>query len=311
MAQSAFEQLRETIETDKSDYRARMKAQEDHYFGLRDGQAEKLALDPAEYKKYLDVQAAFHRMGMGNALAVAAQDPAATVLKTKFEWQQEGRRVDERADPILIRQKDANSGFNNVRPYFDLQQTEGKPFYQRQTVLDEAGLVQANKALLKAGRAQVVPVDTLDLPARYDPESNVIHIRSDLTHTEIFKYLPVEMAYSQILKPGMERGDYRLEAEGAAYLIHTRYGAQGLFDEQAKKTKKPELAAPPDFSHVTATYKGFSKDEIMQSIAFVRDRAFEMGDAIDRSINPPAREAYARRPMRDRREREPARPSRK
>lgn len=294
---TAFEELQNRREERKTTFMEQKRQEEQQFFDIRDNAAAHIVTGAAEYVKYLDVQAAFYRMGTHNTLAITGQRPGASVLKTKAEWQQAGRNPRDYEPPVLIRLQDKDSGFYNVNQVYDISQTEGKFYPQRRIALDESTVKEANQNLLSVSRVPVTAVDNLELPAFFDPNENKILIRSNLTHTELFKYLPYEMALATIPREYYNREAYHIEAASAAYVIHKRFGAETLFTDFAKKHKQEDFSKVPDFSGVTHVYGNLKPEEIREALKFNHDTIFTACRRIENAIYPCPRE-QARRPFR-------------
>jgi antirestriction protein ArdC len=205
-----------------------------------------------EWRRYLDVQARFHRYSFPNVMLIMLQCPAATRVASYRRWQEMKRQVRKGEHGIRVwapstrkvaeatpngaedDQHEEVTGFVLV-PVFDISQTDGEPLPEVVHLLegeDPAGIFGRLAAVAEGMGFKVTTSPEIPghpgangLCEYRDDGRTVITVASNRSPLQMIKSLAHEITHA-ILHCGSElpRGRKELEAESGAYVVCRHLG---------------------------------------------------------------------------------------
>ena len=127
-------------------------------------------------------------------------------------------------------------------------------------------------------------VSQLGAPARYDERNLCITIDPSYGEAEVFSALATEIGYARGHDKGrnmdFDRRDYQLDAESIGYMLCRRFGVD---------------CKAPQTGEVARLYEGYEPTDRGEALEALRKAARNMGDGIERSIQPRQQERGRRR----------------
>ena len=124
----------------------------------------------------------------------------------------------------------------------------------------------------------------LDAPARYNERNCVLEINTEYSAGQVFAALATEISYARIHDRGMnrdyDRESFQLTAESIGFMVCRRFGVD---------------CPVPDTAGVEKFYGYYAPDERGKSLDLMRQTARNMGDTVERSIQPRQQEHNASR----------------
>jgi antirestriction protein ArdC len=201
----------------------------------------KAAMDDAGFRRYLDVQARFHRYSPSNVWLIASQCPTATHVAGYRAWQALGRQVRKGEKGIRIfvpftrkREENEEEGTRKVTGFgvgtvFDVAQTDGEPLPEPPVAMLEGDV---NRALREAveGWVQDEGLALKRIPGLrengyYSPLAQEIGIKAELPDRHAFKTLVHEAAHHVARHSGeSDAAERETVAECAAYVTLKHFG---------------------------------------------------------------------------------------
>ena len=122
------------------------------------------------------------------------------------------------------------------------------------------------------------------VPARYDERNLCIAIDPSYGEAEVFSALATEIGYARGHDKGrnmdFDRRDYQLDAESIGYMLCRRFGVD---------------CKAPQTGEVARLYEGYEPTDRGEALEALRKAARNMGDGIERSIQPRQQERGRRR----------------
>lgn len=202
--------------------------------------------DSETFRRYLDVQARFHRYSWGNVALILAQRPHATRVAGYRTWLELNRYVrrGEKGIKIIVpmrrKEKDQNEQEGEVEmerlffgtgTVFDVSQTDGEPLPEVEVpVLDgtEGREVYEGLEQLALSEGLFVKWNTDELPENamgaYFPKKRGIVIR-EAAPLQMTKTLAHELAHHFAFKDVEQtRGEHEAIAEASAYVVCSHFG---------------------------------------------------------------------------------------
>ena len=123
----------------------------------------------------------------------------------------------------------------------------------------------------------------MDTPAYYDPKQLELAVNSTYGDTEVFSALTTEISYARIHDRGrntdFDRETCRLDAESIGYLVCRRFGVE---------------SSVPQAEGLQALYEGYGPSDRGEALEMLRKTARNIGDGIDRAIQPRQQERSRR-----------------
>ncbi len=202
--------------------------------------------DSETFRRYLDVQARFHRYSWGNVALILAQRPDATRVAGYHTWLQLHRYVrrGEKGIKIIVpmhrkdkvsneEQEEVEMGrlFFGTGTIFDVSQTDGEALPEVEVpVLDgtEGGEVYTGLEHLAVSEGLFVKWNTDELPENamgaYFPKKREIVIR-EAAPLQMTKTLAHELAHHFAFRDAEHtRGEHEAIAEATAYVVCSHFG---------------------------------------------------------------------------------------
>lgn len=160
--------------------------------------------------------------------------------------------------------------------YYDVSQTTGKPMKEPVPLAENtARMESALGALMNYSPVPIIEGQELGAPARYDERNLCIAIDPSYGEAEVFSALATEIGYARGHDKGrnmdFDRRDYQLDAESIGYMLCRRFGVD---------------CKAPHAGEVTRLYEGYEPSDRGEALEALRKTARNMGDGIERSIQP-------------------------
>lgn len=248
---------------------------------MQDAAITEITSNPNLYAEYLNLQGDNPTYSPGNiAMVIGQLEYKGGVIKigTAERWTTLGRRVldSEKQHGMMIFARSKNYRGYDLTPVYDLEQTSGRP-------LKEITLVEGSEkmetALATLLNYSVVPVEinsTMQVAAYYDDQNLTLAINPDFSDHETFAALATEIALSRMHGKGrirdFNREDFQLDAESISYILCRRFGIEHPL---------------PDAKNIAALYDGYNSQERRTSLDQIQDMCKQIGNNIERSIEPP------------------------
>ena len=255
---------------------------------MRDAALEEITTSPEAYQRFLMLQGDNMQYSVGNVALVMFQMPQATKIGTTDYWHSLGRYVRDDAmqegAKVFVPPRDRQRRGYLMGNCYDISQTTGKPMKEPQPLVSNTE--RRNTALAALMRYSPVPIvedNTLETPAYYDPGRLELAVNSTYTDTEVFSALATEISYARIHDKGrntdFDRGTYRLDAESIGYLICRKFGVDQPM---------------PQTDNLLELYDGYDAASRGETLEMLRKTARNIGDGIDRAIQPRQQERGGR-----------------
>lgn len=207
-------------------------------YAMADDMALKIGNDPASLQLYLDVQAAFPRYSVNNALLLAEQCPEARQVGDLRYWREKKVYIQnsEFDKPILIlepgdeyRREDGSVGtYYNAKKVYDISQTKQSHHKEQGRQFDINTLCMA---LAKKSPVSFSSVTAEQMPEGYavlfDENSNKIYMSNNLDDgNKVFQLASMEIAHALMAQndPQYDRNECHIYAYTASYLLCKQYG---------------------------------------------------------------------------------------
>ena len=266
-----------------------LRAERGNLSEMRDAALEEITTDPELYQKFLDLQGDNISCSAGNVVLTMFQMEGATKIGTISFWHEQGRYV--RDEFMKAGAKVFVPARNNQRrgylmgDYYDVSQTTGKPMKEPVPLAESGGRMEAALgALMNASPVPIVEGQDLGAPAHYDERNLCIAIDPSYGETEVFSALAAEIGYARGHDKGrntdFDRRDYQLDAESIGYMLCRRFGV---------------ACEPPQTGELPRLYEGYEASDRGEALESLRKAARNMGDSIERSIQPRQQERSRRR----------------
>ena len=154
--------------------------------------------------------------------------------------------------------------------------TADKPLKENTPLAENSGRMDtAIAALLDSSPVGFVENTELNAPVRYNERDCVLQINTEYGKAEVFAALATEISYARLHDRGMnrdyDRGTFQLNAESIGFMVCRRFGVD---------CPLPEAAGVGQF------YNYYAPDERGKSLDMMRQTARNMGDTVERSIQP-------------------------
>ena len=199
----------------------------------------------AEFKRFLDLQARFHRYSWGNCLLIAMRKPDATMVAGFGQWKRLGRSIKagEKAIRILapcpVRRENQKTGdqedhvFFKSACVFDISQTQGGelPQFEVPEIQGQADALLQKLEAVAAKRGIQVAYRPLAEGHYGNSQGGRIEVSSGYGTAQQAKTLAHELVHEVLHRgpegsadPGVVREVRELEAEAGAYVICRHFG---------------------------------------------------------------------------------------
>ena len=247
---------------------------------MRDDSLIAVTTNPDLYTRFLILQADNIGLSAGNVALTMAQLPNATKIGTTDFWHKPDRRVmaEEMQKGAKVFVPPRNSSFRGylMGSYYDVSQTSGKPMKEIAPLAEGTDRMNtAFAALLDTAPVGFVENTKLDMPVRYNERDCVLEINTGYGTEQVFAALATEISYARIHDQGQnrdyDRGAFQLTAESIGFMVCRRFGVD---------------CPLPDTGSVGQFYNFYEADERGKSLDLMRQTARNMGDTVERSIQP-------------------------
>lgn len=256
---------------------------------MRDGSLSLITSSPEHYRQYLDLQADNIHCSVGNVALTMAQLQGATRIGTTTYWHGLGRYVRDDAisagATVFVPPRNKQYRGYFMGSYYDVSQTTGRPLKESVPLAEGSERMNtAFAALLDTAPVGFVENTKLDAPARYNERNCVLEINTEYSAGQVFAALATEISFARLHDRGMnrdyDRGAFQLNAESVGFMVCRRFGVD---------------CPLPDAAGVQQFYSYYSPDDRGKSLDFMRQTARNMGDTVERGIQPRQQEHTASR----------------
>lgn len=256
------------------------RAERESLSEMRAGALTTITTKPELYEKFLTLQADNISMSAGNVALAIFQFVNPTKIGTTDFWHKQGRYVrdEEMSKGAKVFVPPRNSNFRGylMGEYYDVSQTSGRPLKESVPLADGSERMNtAFSALLDAAPVGFAENTKLDAPARYNERDCVLEINTEYSAGQVFAALATEISYARLHDRGMnrdyDRESFRLTAESVGFMVCRRFGVD---------------CPVPDTAGVEKFYNYYTPDERGKSLDLMRQTARNMGDTVERSIQP-------------------------
>lgn len=256
------------------------RAERENLSQMRDSSLTAITTTPECYTQYLALQADNISLSAGNIALALAQLPNPTRIGTTDYWHKQGRYVmDEemqKGATVFVPPRNRNFRGYLMGSYYDVTQTGGRPLKAAAPLAEGSDRMNAAfAALLDTAPVGFVENTRLDVPVRYNERDCVLEINTQYSTGEVFAALATEISYARIHDRGMnrdyDRAAFQLTAESIGYMVCRRFGVD---------------CPMPNADRVEQYYNFFEADERGKSLDLMRQTARNMGDTVEKSIQP-------------------------
>ena len=263
------------------------RAERDNLSGMRDAVLEEITSSPAQYQKYLALQSDNIGCSVGNVALTMFQLDGATRIGPISFWHEQGRYVRDDAmksgAKVFVPSNKQRQGYL-MGDYYDVSQTTGRPMKEQAPLTsDSARMDNALASLMNYCPVAIVEDRELTVPARYHENNLALAINPDYEKAEVFAALATEITYARIHNKGrntsFDRETYQLDAESVGYMVCRRFGVD---------------CPIPQAKEVAQLYDGYEPAERSDALEELRKTARNIGDGIDRGIQPRQQERSRR-----------------
>lgn len=258
----------------------KLRSERESLSGMRDAALEEITSKPEQYQRYLTLQGDNIRCSVGNVALTMFQMKEATKIGSIEFWHEQGRYIRDDAmrsgAKVFVPPKTPQRRGYLMGDYYDISQTTGKPM-KEQTPLGEnsSRMETALASLMNFSPVPIVESVEIDSPAYYDDTRLALAINPEYGDGEIFAALATEITYARIHDKGRNsefvRDSYKLDAESVGYFVCRRFGVD---------------CPLPDTRELGVLYEGYEPGDRGEALEQLRKTARNMGDGIDKAINP-------------------------
>lgn len=265
------------------------RAEREQLSQMREASLMAITTTPDCYTQYLVLQGDNISLSAGNIALALSQMVNPTKIGTTDFWHKQGRYVvDEEMNKgasVFVPPRNANFRGYLMGSYYDVSQTTGRPLKESVPLAEGSERMNtAFAALLDTAPVGFVENTKLDAPARYNERDCVLEINTEYSAGQVFAALATEISYARIHDRGMnrdyDRESFQLTAESIGFMVCRRFGVD---------------CPVPDTAGVERFYGYYTPDERGKSLDLMRQAARNMGDTVERSIQPRQQEHTASR----------------
>lgn len=264
------------------------RAEREQLSTMRDDSLIAVTTNPSLYSQYLILQADNIGLSAGNVALAMSQLSTPTKIGTIDFWHKQGRYVmDEemqKGAKVFVPPRNQNFRGYLMGSYYDISQTAGKPMKESPPLTEGRRLDTAFAALLDTAPVGFVENTELKTPVRYNERDCVLEINTEYSTEEVFIALATEISYARIHDRGMnrdyDRESFQLTAESVGFMVCRRFGVD---------------CPLPNSDRVEQFYSLYESDDRGKSLDLMRQTARNMGDTVERSIQPRQQEHNASR----------------
>ena len=265
------------------------RAEREQLSQMRDGALMAITTNPDLYARFLVLQADNIGLSTGNIALSLSQMKDPTKIGTTDFWHKQGRYVmdEEMSKGATVFVPPRNTNFRGylMGSYYDVSQTTGRPMREPEPLTEGSERLNAAfAALLDTAPVGFIENTGLEVPVRYNERECILEINTGYSTLEVFAALATEISFARLHDRGMnrdyDRGAFQLNAESVGFMVCRRFGVD---------------CPVPDASGVQQFYSYYSPDDCGKSLDFMRQTARNMGDTVERGIQPRQQEHTASR----------------
>ncbi len=276
---SLSEILRSKSESNQQRTESR-RAERENLSQMRDNSLMVITTTPDCYTQYLILQADNIGLSAGNIALTLSQLTNPTKIGTTDFWHNQGRYVMDgemqKGAKVFVPPRNPNFRGYLMGSYYDVTQTSGKPMKEMVPLTEGSDRMNvAFAALLDTAPVGFIENTALETPVRYNERDCVLEINTKYSTGEVFAALAIEISYARNHERGYnrdyDRGAFQMTAESIGYMVCHRFGVD---------------CPLPNADKVEDYYSFFEADERGKSLDLMRQTAKNMGDTVERSIQP-------------------------
>lgn len=245
----------------------------------RDDSLLAVTTNPDLYTQFLVLQADNIGLSPGNIALAMTQLTNPTKMGTTDYWHSQGRFVmdEEMQKGAKVFVPSRNPSFRGylMGNYYDVTQTTGKPMKDPPPLTEGAKMDAALSAILDTSPVGFVEDNELKAPVRYDERDCVLRVNTTYCTEAVFAALATEISYARIHNRGQnrdyERESFQLTAESIGFMVCRRFGVD---------------CPLPNSDRVAQAYEYYEPEDRGKALDFMRQTARNMGDTVDKSIQP-------------------------
>ena len=259
---------------------ANRRAEREELSQLRDNSLIAVTSQPELYTHFLVLQADNIGLSAGNIALTLSQMAEPTKIGTTEFWHKQGRFVmDEemqKGAKVFIPPRNQNFRGYLMGSYYDVSQTSGRPMKEAVPLTEGSERMNtAFAALLDTSPVSFIENKTLDMPVRYNERECVLEINTDYSTGQVFAGLATEISYARLHNRGQnrdyDRNTFQMTAESIGFMVCRRFGVD---------------CPLPNADKVEQHYNYYEPGERGQALDMMRQTARNMGDTVERSIQP-------------------------
>ncbi len=256
---------------------------------MRDAALEDITMNPALYQHYLTLQGNNIGCSVGNVALTMFQLENATKIGPLQFWREQGRYVLDEAmqhgAKVFMPSRNSQRRGYLMGDYYDVSQTTGKPMKEQPPLTSDSPRMDAAlTALMNYSPVAIVENADMEMPACYDDVSLTLAVNPNFDKAAVFAALAREVTFARIhdrgYNKGYDRASYALDAESVGYMICQRLGVECQL---------------PNAANVQYLYDGYEPAERGEALEQLRRTAKNIGDGVERSIQPRQQERSNRR----------------
>lgn len=259
---------------------ANRRAEREELSQLRDNSLIAVTSQPELYTRFLVLQADNIGLSAGNIALTLSQMAEPTKIGTTEFWHKQGRFVmDEemqKGAKVFIPPRNQNFRGYLMGSYYDVSQTSGRPMKEAVPLTEGSERMNtAFAALLDTSPVSFIENKTLDMPVRYNERECMLEINTDYSTGQVFAGLATEISYARLHNRGQnrdyDRNTFQMTAESIGFMVCRRFGVD---------------CPLPNADKVEQHYNYYEPGERGQALDMMRQTARNMGDTVERSIQP-------------------------
>jgi hypothetical protein len=259
---------------------ATRRAERENLSAMRDEALTAITSTPDLYEKFLTLQGDNIGLSAGNVALALFQLVEPTKIGTTEYWHEQNRYVvDEEIQngaKVFVPPRNPSYRGYFMGNYYDISQTGGKPVKESVPLTENPGKMEAVfAALLDTAPVGFTENLELDTPVRYNEAQCRLEINTEQPTEKVIAALATEISYARSHERGRnrdyDRANFQLSAESVGYMVCRRIGVD---------------CPMPNAQDIDQFYSYYTADERGRALELMRQAAKNMGDTIERSIQP-------------------------
>lgn len=255
------------------------RAERQELSALRDESLMSLTTTPELYDQFLVLQADNIGLSAGNVALAMAQLVDPTKMGTTDFWHKQGRFVMDaemqKGARVFVPPRNREIRGYFMGNYYDISQTGGKPMKEPEPLTEGPRMEKALSALLDTSPVGFVENTKLETPVRYNEKTCTLEINTERSTVEVFAALATEISYARVHNRGQnrdfDREGFKLTAESIGFMVCRRFGVD---------------CPLPKSENVAQYFSYYETEDRRQSLDLMRQTARNMGDTVEKGIQP-------------------------